>query len=94
MADGLRTRPTISVRLATWYTKERPTFAEAMALTRQCLWRSRHFSTSSQSRDVLKVPRSLLERFTDVVCYATCMAKVELRNGGVCAHRISEDQLH
>ena len=29
-----------------------------------------HFSTSSQSRDVVKVPRSLLERLTDAVCYA------------------------
>jgi hypothetical protein len=34
------------------------------------LWSSCHFSTSSQSRDVLKVPRSLLERLTDAVSYA------------------------
>jgi DDE superfamily endonuclease len=70
MADCLRTRHTMPVRLAAWYTKERPTFADAIALTRRCLWRSCHFSTSSQSHDVLKVPRSLLERLTDAVCYA------------------------
>jgi hypothetical protein len=70
MADCLRTRRTMPVRLAAWYTKERPTFADAIALTRRCLWSSCHFSTSSQRRDVLKVPRSLLERLTDAVCYA------------------------
>lgn len=58
------------VRLAAWYTKERPTFADAMALTRRCLWRNCHVSTLSQSHDVLKVPRSLLERLTGAVCYA------------------------
>jgi hypothetical protein len=70
MADCLRTRRTMPVRLAAWYTKERPTFADARALTRRCLWSSCHFSTSSQRRDVLKVPRSVLERLTDAVCYA------------------------
>ena len=70
MADGLCTRPTMPVRLSAWYTKERPTFADAMALTRRCLWSRCHFSTSSQNRDVLKVPRSVLERLTDAVCYA------------------------
>ena len=70
MADRLSTRHTMPVRLAAWYTKELPTFADAIALARRCLWRSCHFSTSRQSRDVVKVPRSLLERLTDAVCYA------------------------
>lgn len=70
MADCLRMQQTMPVRLSAWYTKERPTFADAIALTRRCLWRSCHFSTSSQSRDVVKIPRSLLERLTDAVCYA------------------------
>jgi hypothetical protein len=70
MADRLIKRQIIAVRTAAWYTKERPTFADAMAMTRRCLWKSCHFSTSSQSRDVLKVPRTLLERLTDAVCYA------------------------
>ena len=71
MADRLIKRQIIAVRAAAWYTKERPTFADAMAMTRGCLWKSCHFSTSSQSRDVVKVPRALLERLTDAVCYAT-----------------------
>jgi len=70
MADRLCVRQTILVRLAAWYTKELPTFADAIALVRQCLWRSCHFSTSSQSRDVVQIPRTLLERLTDAVCYA------------------------
>jgi hypothetical protein len=70
MADHLSTRETVPVRLAAWYTKELPTFADAIALARRCLWNSCHFSTSSESRDVVKVPRSLLERLTDAVCYA------------------------
>jgi hypothetical protein len=70
MADRLRTRHTLPVRLAAWYTKEWPTFADAMALARRCLWRSRYLSTSSHSSDVVKIPRSLLECLTDAVCYA------------------------
>src|SRR5262245_31417174 len=58
------------IRTAAWYKKELPAFADAIALVRRCLWSSCHFSTSSQSRDVLKVPRSLLERLTDAVSYA------------------------
>jgi hypothetical protein len=71
MADRLIKHQIIAVRTAAWYTKELPTFADALAMTRRCLWKSCHFSTSSQSRDVVKVPRALLERLTDAVCYAT-----------------------
>jgi hypothetical protein len=68
----------MSVRAAAWREKELPTFADAIAMVRRCLWSDCHFSTSSESRDVLKVPRSLLERLTDAVSYAAYMAKVEL----------------
>jgi hypothetical protein len=70
LADGLINSHTISVRMAAWYTKAQPTFADAMALVRRCLWSHCHFSTSRQSRDVVQVPRSVLERLTDTVCYA------------------------
>jgi hypothetical protein len=70
MANHLTKSHTVPVRTAAWYTKERPTFADALALVRRCLWSDCHFSTSSQSRDVVKVPRALLERLTDAVCYA------------------------
>jgi len=70
MADRLLKSQKIPVRTAAWYTKQLPTFADAIAFVRRCLWRSCHFSTSSQRSDVLKVPRSILERLTDAVCYA------------------------
>jgi DDE superfamily endonuclease len=70
MADHLIDHQTMPVRAAAWYSKELPTFADAIAFVRRCLWSSCHFSTSGQSSDVLKVPRSLLERLTDAVCYA------------------------
>jgi hypothetical protein len=71
LANHLTQSPTLPVRTAAWYTKELPTFADALALVRRCLWSDCYFSTSSQNREVVKVPRSLLERLTDAVCYAT-----------------------
>jgi hypothetical protein len=70
MADRLVSSGTIPVRTAAWYTKELPTFADAIALARRCLWRGCHFSTSCQRDDVVKIPRSFWKRITDVVCYA------------------------
>jgi hypothetical protein len=42
------------------------------------LWGGCHFSTSGNNSLVVKVPRSLLERLTDAVCYAAWIDKVEL----------------
>jgi hypothetical protein len=70
MADRLIKDQVKPVRTAAWYAKKRPTFSDAMAIVRRCLWSSNHFSTSYTNNDVLKVPRSLLERLTDAVCYA------------------------
>lgn len=39
-------------------------------MVRHGLWSSCHFSASRRKSDVVKVPRSLLERLTDAVCYA------------------------
>jgi hypothetical protein len=38
MVDRLIKSQTMPVRTAAWYTKEQPTFADAMALVRRCLW--------------------------------------------------------
>jgi len=70
LADGLIKEQSQPVRTAAWYKKELPTFADAIAIVRRCLWSNCHFSTSSQNSDVCKIPRSLLERLTDAVCYA------------------------
>jgi hypothetical protein len=58
------------VRSTAWYRKTRPTFSDAMALVRRHLWDHLHFSMSQQETDMIKIPRVLLERFTEALCYA------------------------
>lgn len=58
------------IRTATWYEKARPTFSDALAVTRRELWRSCHFSLSAFTEEMVKLPRSVFERLTDTVCYA------------------------
>ena len=70
LATELRKEQTQFVRTAAWYAKEQPTFADALALGRRCLWSSCHFQTSHLESDVVKIPRSLFVRLTDAVYYA------------------------
>jgi DDE superfamily endonuclease len=70
LADSMIKSRKIPIRTAAWYRKEQPTFADALAFVRRCLWSGCHFSTSSQNSDVVKVSRLLFERLTDAVCYA------------------------
>ena len=58
------------VRSTAWYRKTRPTFADTMALVRRQLWEHLPFSMSQQGTDMIKIPRALLERFTEALCYA------------------------
>ena len=60
----------ICVRSTAWYRKTHPTFSDAMALVRRHLWDHLHFSMSQQETDMIKIPRVLLERFTEALCYA------------------------
>jgi hypothetical protein len=60
-----------SFRQAAWYHKSHPTFADALALVRKELWaQEQTFRGSRAETDTVKVPRALVERLTDVVCYA------------------------
>ena len=70
MADALINNQTKVVRTAAWYAKEQPTFSDAQAMVRRCLWSSCHFQTSESEMEIVKIPRSLFERLTDAVCYA------------------------
>lgn len=70
MANALIKDQRKVVRTAAWYEKEQPTFSDALALVRRCLWSSCHFQTSQLENNVVKIPRSLFERLTDAVCYA------------------------
>jgi hypothetical protein len=58
-------------RQAAWYYKAHPTFADALALVRKELWAQEEtFCGSPAHSDTVKVPRALVERLTDAVCYA------------------------
>jgi hypothetical protein len=62
----------VPLRQAAWYVKVRPTFADAISWVRQLLWfPAATFSMSPREPDIVKIPRSLLNRLVDTVCYAT-----------------------
>jgi hypothetical protein len=58
------------VRQAAWYHKPRPTFADALALVRRDIRGQVAFGMSGREADRVNVPRALLERFADALCYA------------------------
>ncbi len=60
----------VPVRRAAWYAKEVATFSDTIAYVRRYLWSHQHFQMSQITSDMIKVPRSLLERLTDTLCYA------------------------
>jgi len=70
VAESLQKESQQWPRTAAWYRKKHPTFADAIALVRGCLWNNCHFSTSSPNQEVVKIPRALFERLTDTLCYA------------------------
>jgi len=52
-----------------WYSKTRPTFADALALVRSHLWSHFTFQLSLDNPDMVKIPRPLLSRFHDLLSY-------------------------
>ena len=60
----------VPTRVAAWYVKEAPTFADALALVRSHLWQHAHFSLSQQNHDLLPIPRPLFDCLTETLCYA------------------------
>lgn len=64
------TRRKLPIRQAAWYSKQLPTFSDALAVVRDQLWQAMTFHTSPSDADIAKVPRSLLKRFSEALCYA------------------------
>lgn len=56
-------------RHAAWYRKHHPTFADALALVRRAVWRHQAFSTSPVTGEMVEIPRAIVERFTETLCY-------------------------
>jgi len=70
LADQSVTRRKLPIRQAAWYSKQLPTFSDALAVVRDQLWQAMTFHTSPSEADMAKVPRTLLKRFTEALCYA------------------------
>jgi hypothetical protein len=71
-ADQYMAKSANTVRRAAWYEKQRPTFSDALALVRKELWarEATCLCGSLAETETVKVPRALMERLTDAVCYA------------------------
>ncbi len=59
----------VPIRQAAWYRKRTPTFADALALVRREIWAQETFCMSSEGAEMVKVPRALVERLTETLCY-------------------------
>lgn len=70
LADLSLMQDTLPIRQAAWYSKAWPTFSDALAVVRRQLWYSMAFHISPSDMDVQKVPRMLLNRLTEALCYA------------------------
>ncbi len=59
-----------SVRQAAWYQKVLPTFSDALAQVRRCLWRQLAFCMSADDTDSRKPPAALFEHLGEMLSYA------------------------
>ena len=59
-----------SVRQAAWYQKALPTFSDALAQVRRCLWRQMAFCLSANDIDGQKPPASIFEHLGEMLAYA------------------------
>lgn len=70
LAHHLMASQTPPVRRTAWYAKTTPTFLDAVALVRRHLWTHLTFHTSHLGDDTVKVPRALVDHWSDLLCYA------------------------
>ena len=71
VADSLFEQGHVTVRQAAWYTKTAPTFSDAIGWVRRALWNCPTFFPMSPSEgEMVKIPRPLLDRLWDTLCYA------------------------
>jgi hypothetical protein len=70
LADQLVRRGTLPIPPAAWYSKRRPTFADALAAVRQHYWTHTGFRVSSHKKQVQK----LSSTWRACLIYALCRA--------------------
>ncbi len=59
----------IPIASAAWYRKRQATFSDVLATVRWTLWNTLSFQTSPTDPDMVLVPRGVLTRLTQAVCY-------------------------
>ena len=70
LAERVREQQGLTGRREAWYAKECVTFSDTLAMVRRWLWAEQHFQLSQTDADMMKVPRVLFERLTEMLCYA------------------------
>ena len=60
----------VSARQAAWYQKALPTFADALAQVRRCLWRQMSLMLSGENTDRQKIPASLFAHLGELLAHA------------------------
>ena len=68
--NDLQMARSIVVRAAAWYRKDVVTFSDALAAVRRQIWTDETLSMSPTGLDPPKVPPQLLDRLTELACYA------------------------
>jgi hypothetical protein len=69
-ADELHRGSVVRPLAAAWYAKKAATFSDALAAVRRTLWAEAAFRASAAGGEAEKVPRAVLDRLTDLACYA------------------------
>ena len=69
LAHPAHKQQSLPIRQAAWYTKDTPTFSDALALVRRQIWQSQHFSISISQGLIAKIPLAELQPWLDALCY-------------------------
>jgi hypothetical protein len=68
-AHALQPDGRIPLPTAAWYPKAEASFSDLLALVRHALWGNFTFQTAQVNRDMVLVPRFILDRLALAVCY-------------------------
>jgi hypothetical protein len=71
LANQSQTEGSLPIRQASWYSKSRPTFSDAIALVRSQIWTHWGFWMSSSEPNIQISQPFLLKRLFEAVCYST-----------------------
>jgi hypothetical protein len=69
-AGELHRGSAILPRASAWYAKRAATFSDALAAVRRAIWADAALRASRIDGEAEKVPRAVLDRLTDLACYA------------------------